>query len=243
MSNKRKPTGGLWRGLSAITASLLAISVGGSAICDANASFINSKLGITSYKIVDKGEDENKDSTYYKSEFGSISEVIDAKNALAAEISSEGTVLFKNLENTLPLDIGSENVTLWGLNSINPTLGGMIGSSVSVDAEAGQVQYDIVTALEEKGFNLNQDMLKLYQSEDVNGTYGRKGGHSLTPSFGKMFEHAASYKVGEAPDSIYDDDVLKSADDTAAIVVISRDNSEAADYHPEMTSGDEADSF
>ena len=33
-------------------------------------------------------------------------------------------ILFKNLNNTLPLDTGAEKVTLWGLNSINPTLGG-----------------------------------------------------------------------------------------------------------------------
>ena len=50
----------------------------------------------------------------------------------------------------------------------------MIGSSVSIDGEAGQKQYDIQTALTEKGFTLNQDMLDLYSSEKVNGTYGRR---------------------------------------------------------------------
>lgn len=243
MSNKRKPTGGVWRGLAAITASLLAASIGATAICEANSAFINTRLGIQNYKIVETGEDQNIDSTYYKSEYGSLSELIDAKNALAAEISSEGTALLKNLDSTLPLDTSAENVTLWGLNSINPTLGGMIGSSVAVDAEAGQVQYDLVTALTEKGFTLNEDMLKLYQSDDVNGEYGRKNGHALTPSFGKMYENPAAYNIGEAPDSIYDDDVLKSADDTAAIVVLSRDNSEAADYNPNMASGNDADKF
>ena len=243
MSNMSKPTGGLWRGLASITASLLALSLGATAITDANAAIINTRLGITNYKIVDTSNGEERDSTYFKSEYGSIKELVEAKNALAAEISSEGTVLFKNLDNALPLDISSENVTLWGLNSINPTLGGMIGSSVSVDAEAGQKQYDLVTALTEKGFNLNQDMLKLYQSDDVNGEYGRKNGHALKPSFGKMFENPDAYNVGEAPEKIYKDDVLKSADDTVAIVVLSRDNSEAADYNPNMTSANENDSY
>ena len=241
--NKKKKSSGLWRGLSAIVASLLALVVGASFIADANAAFINQKLGITNFKVVDTGDGEEKDSTYYKSEFNSLGELIAAKDALAAEISSEGTVLFKNNGGTLPLDIGAEKVTLWGLNSINPTLGGMIGSSVSVSADAGQVQYDLVTALNTKGFNLNQDMLKLYQSEEVNKEYGRKNGHSLTPSFGKMYENAAKYKIGEAPADIYTDAVLASADGTAAIVVLSRDNSEAADYNPNMVSGTDSDSF
>ena len=64
-------------------------------------------------------------------------------------------------------------------------------------------------------------MPDLYSSEDVNGIYGRKGGHSLQPSFGTMYENPAAYNVGEAPESIYDEDVLKSADDTVALVVIS----------------------
>ena len=238
-------TSSLWRGLTAISASLLAIIVGATAIVNANASFINGQLGITNYKIVDTADGEKKDTTYFKSEYASIKDLIAAKNQLAEEISEEGTVLFKNIGNTLPLDIANEKVTLWGLNSINPTLGGMIGSSVAIDAEGGQKQYDLVTALTEKGFSLNADMLALYQSDAVNGKggYGRNGGHSLTPSFGKMYENAAKYKIGEAPSSIYTDAVLASADGTVALVTLSRDNSEAADYNTKMISSDANDSF
>ncbi len=243
MKSKKQPTGALWRGLSSITASLLAIVVGATSIANANAAIINTRLGITAYKVVDTSDGEEKDSTYFKSEFTSLKDLVEAKEALAVEISEEGTVLFKNLDKTLPLDTSSENVTLWGLNSINPTLGGMIGSSVAVDEESGQKQYDLQSALSEKGFTLNQDMLDLYSSEKVNGTYGRKNGHSLVPSFGTMYENAKVYNVGEAPKSIYKDDVLKSADDTVALVVISRDNSEAADYNPDMQSASEDDSY
>ena len=238
-------TSSLWRGLTAVTASLLAIIVGATAIVNANASFINGQLGITNYKIVDTADGGKKDTTYFKSEYASIKDLIAAKNQLAEEISEEGTVLFKNIGNTLPLDIANEKVTLWGLNSINPTLGGMIGSSVAIDAEGGQKQYDLVTALTEKGFSLNADMLALYQSDAVNGKggYGRNGGHALIPSFGKMYENAAKYKIGEAPSSIYTDAVLASADGTVALVTLSRDNSEAADYNTKMISSDANDSF
>ena len=58
--------------------------------------------------LVDTSNGETKDSTYYKSEFASLSDLIAAKDALAAEIASEGAVLFKNLNNTLPLDVASD---------------------------------------------------------------------------------------------------------------------------------------
>lgn len=234
--NKRKGAGGIWRGLTALCASLLALIIGATVIAQANAAIINTRLGITNYKIVETAGGEEKDSIYFKSEFSSLKDLISAKDALAAEIASEGTVLFKNLNQTLPIDAGAETVTLWGLNSINPTLGGKIGSSVSVSADAGQVQYDLVTSLNAKGFSLNDAMLSLYQSEAVNDEYGRKGGHSLSPSFGKIYEAPSTYCVGEAPASIYTDDVLASADGTVALVVFSRDSSEAADYNPNMQS-------
>ena len=232
---KRSKSTGLWRGLSAIMACFLAILIGGSSIAQANAAFINGQLGLTNYKIVDKADGEAKDSIYYKSEFGSLQELIAAKEQLAQEIASEGTVLLKNENAALPLD-KAETVTLWGLNAVNPTLGGKIGSSVSVAGDAGQVQYDLVASLNEKGYTLNKTMLDFYLTGSLTDDYGRKGGHSLTPSFGTMYENAASYCVGEAPVDVYTDELLESADGSVALVVFSRDSSEAADYNPNMTS-------
>ena len=110
---KRQPNTGPWRGLAALSASLLAISAGGSAIVRSNAAIINTRLGLTSYKVVETADGEKKDSIYFKSEFSSLKDLVEAKEALAAEIASEGAVLFKNLNQTLPLDTGSEKVTLW----------------------------------------------------------------------------------------------------------------------------------
>ena len=229
----------LWRGMTAITASLLAIVVGGTGIANANAAFINTRLGTSNYKYIDEGE--GADSTYFKSDYDNIQDLIADKNALAEEIAAEGTVLLKNEGNALPINTGSEKVTLWGLNSHNPTLGGMIGSSTSI-AEEGQIAYSLEAALAEKGFDVNQTMIDLYTSEKASA-YARKGGHALQPSFGPIYEDPAAYAIGEAPASIYTDEVLASADKTAAIVVISRDSSEAADYNPSMTNATEGDSF
>ena len=55
-----------WRGFSAITASLMTIAIGGVAIVNANAAFINSRLGTTNIKLVETG-DGTQDTDYFKS--------------------------------------------------------------------------------------------------------------------------------------------------------------------------------
>lgn len=57
------------------------------------------------------------------------------------------------------------------------------------------------------------------------------------------YENPSEYFVGEAPVSVYTEDILKTADDTAAVVVISRDSSEAADYSTDMKCSSPDDSF
>lgn len=239
--SKRK---NVWRGVTGVSASLLAMLCAGLNIANANVGFINARLGTTNNIVVDTG-DGSTDTIYYKSEFGTLAEMVKAKQALAEEISSEGAVLFKN-NGALPLNISSEKVTLWGLNSHFPTLGGMIGSSTAFNAEAGQRAYGIEEAFAERGFSLNQTMIDLYSSDMVLG-YARRGfgqtGHGLSPAFTATYVNQSEYPVGEIPASLYTDDILSSADDTAAIVVISRDSSEAADYYPTEKNTTEGDSY
>lgn len=237
---------GLWRGLTSVAASLCAIAVAGTVIAQGNGATINVWLGTSNYRTETIADEDTGDGIYFDSEFDSVADLVDSKSELAEQISEEGSVLLKNDDAALPLDATSETVTLWGMNSHTPTLGGMIGSSVSVDSEHGQKQYDVETALREKGFTLNEDMISLYSS-DAAMAYARRGfgqtGHGLSPSFTATYETPSEYQVGEIPSTLYTDSVLSSADDTAAVVVISRDSSEAADYEPTMTNGTQGDSF
>ena len=237
----------LWRGLTGVFAVLFALILGGTSIANANASFLNNKLGTTNYVSETVEEDSNIDSYYFKSEFENVGDLYKAKVKLAAEIASEGSVLLKNANNGLPVDKTSEKVTLWGLNSRLPSQGGMIGSQATVGANTTQVNYDLETALSERKFNVNETMKSFYREDSV-WAYHRKGGFGndgfgLSPSFGMMWENPASYQVGEAPASLYTNDVLKSADGTVALVVISRGSSEAADFHPDMKNGSQDDEF
>ncbi len=219
-----------WRGFGAISASLLSIAVGGVAIVNANAAFINSRLGTTNIKLVETG-DGTQNTDYFRSEFGSLSDLVAAKEELAEQIGSEGAVLIKNINSALPMS-KSATVTVWGMNSVNPVLGGMIGSSVAVNADAGQKSYGLLEALEAKGISVNTKMTDLYNSDAAQAS----GKRVIQPSFGPIYEDPSVYGVGEMDPSYYTSDVLSSADNTVAICFISRGSSEAADYSVNMTS-------
>ena len=81
----------LWRGLTTTTASLLAIALGGTSIANARVDFMNATLGTSSYKV-EQSEDES-DGIYFASEFDNLEDLVKAKEELASEISSEGSVL------------------------------------------------------------------------------------------------------------------------------------------------------
>lgn len=233
---------GLMRGLAGITASLLAITAVATFYTDTRSAFINARLGTTSMKLVETG-DGTTDNYHYKSEFTELSDLVAAKEALATQIAGEGAVLLKNENKALPMDPATETVTIWGHNSLFPARGGMIGSTAS--AAENQPNADIMGALGSRGFKLNEGFIGLYASDEA-FAYTRKTffpGAGLVPSFEATWEQPAVYLVGEIPASMYSDELLASADNTAAVVVITRDSSEAADYEPVMFNGTEGDSF
>lgn len=109
----------LWRGLTAVMAVLMAISICGQSIANANATFLNTRLGTTNYIMVQKEDGSVTDTNYFKSEFTDLGDLVKELDKTAAQVASEGAVLFKN-NGALPLNKGSEKVTLWGMNSHTP---------------------------------------------------------------------------------------------------------------------------
>ena len=167
---KTKKTGAK-RGLAVILASLFVLSMFVTSIAQTWSGKINTYFGTTSYKTEKTGESSG-DGIYFDSEFSTVKEVIDAKEALAREISQEGTVLFKN-DGALPIDAASEKITIWGLNALAPTFGGLIGSTTSVNYDAGQTTVTLIDALKENGVSLNEELLNLYNSSAADA-YRRK---------------------------------------------------------------------
>ena len=239
---------GLKRGLAVILASVLVLSLFVTSVAQTWSGKINTFLGTSSYTTVKSGE-STSDGIYFESEFTTLKEVIDAKEALAREISQEGTVLFKN-DGALPLDASSEKVTIWGLNALAPTYGGLIGSTTSVNSADGQTTVSLIDALRENGVTLNEDLLSLYNSSEADA-FRRKAaffgqevpGHSLIPVFWPMFETADSYMIGEPGADFYTEDVLNAAKGTTALVFLSRDSSEASDYAVSTMKDPNGDNF
>lgn len=236
------------RGLMSVFAVLLVISISAQSIATSRASFINSRLGTSNYEVV--RHESDTDGVYYKSEFDTLEDLVGQLQNIATELASEGTVLLKNENHALPINKGVETVTLWGLNSANPVLGGLIGSSVAVGEGTGQVPYGIEEALLEKGYTVNQQMMDFY-AQDSLAEYRMQAsffgqtvpGHAIIPAFGMSYENPQGYFVGELPARLYTDSVLSSADNSVALVMISRDNSEAGDYSLEMSNTAPEDSF
>lgn len=230
---------GLFRGLSAIFTSLFILTMCLTSVANANSTVLNRELGTTNY-ITKQVGDSITDTAYYKAEFNSVEELEAAKHELAASIAAEGSVLLKNLDGTLPLDASSEKVTVWGLNSLFPTLGGMMGSSVNPTVDTVQSAVGILDALGMKGVQVNGDMAGFYGQffENVrkSNLFGAEiPGHSLTASFFTISEPVSTFQVGELSSDTYTSDILATADGTTAIVFLTRDSSEAADYNDAMT--------
>ena len=242
--------GRAWRGLATAMASITALSAAAQVTSNNWAPKINSMLNTNNYITLKTGDSPASMGDHFRSEFSSLAEMQEEQRNLSVQIGSEGTVLLKNDNGALPLDKGSEKVTLWGLHTYMPILGGMMGSTAMVNFEVGQPQYGIVPAMQESGFEVNQEFIDLYASEVMDpyrmqtSFFGNPvPGHAFETLFTTAWENFKTYNIGEAPLSAYTDDVLSSADDTVAVVLISRDSSEAADYYPTMTSALDSDSF
>lgn len=123
----------IWRGLTTITASLLAVTVGAGTICEGWRENIDQNIGTISSAI----ETENKtiDGTYtYTSDYGSTDELIQEHKSLNEVLSEEGSVLLKNENKTLPLSEGT-GVTLFGSRSHYMSYGGQVGGTVEASIE------------------------------------------------------------------------------------------------------------
>ena len=89
----------------------------------------------------------------YKSVYGSVAELKAAGEALVQEVESEGIVLLKNDNNTLPLAAGS-NIALVGVTALDPVYGGT--GTGAVDASSALNFYDVLTNV---GYNIVNEIL------------------------------------------------------------------------------------
>ena len=90
------------RKILTVTSMLLSgVMVTATVICNENATAISSALNVKTFDVVETG-DTNQDSEYYKSNFDTLTDLINAGHSKATEVLEEGAVLLKNENGALP---------------------------------------------------------------------------------------------------------------------------------------------
>ena len=226
-----------WRGLFCVFTSILVLFSGLSSLAEDWKTTIDSRLGTISSKVITTESETTEDLYDYKSDYSDTTELVEAHKDLAERIQEEGSVLLKNNDSALPLEMGAK-VTLLGMRSYIPLYGGQIGSDPTVSQNVS-----LISALDEKGFEVNPYMERVYYqlsripSEDGDGYAYIPG--ELSTTFSVSNDNITSLKIGEPPMSAYAEanpDYLTSFSEykDAAIVVIGRPSSEAGDFFPGM---------
>ena len=149
---------------------------------------------------------------------GAITEETQASaEALGMDIADEGIVLLKNEENLLPLS-ENKNLNVFGWASTNPVYGGTGSGALS---DAYEI-VDLLTGLENAGFNLNTELSDFYRDYRAD-----------RPEVG-MWEQ--DWTLPEPPADTYTEDMLSNARDFSdtALVVFSRGGGEHIDLPENM---------
>lgn len=216
--------------LSKIICNVLAVLVGlltvGGAIANANASAINSFLGVSTQKIIKKGD--TVPVNYYDTEYDSVAELRAASEAINEQTVAEGMVLLKNENNALPLSSG-ESVTLYSANSVTFVHAGS-GSSSNLTVNVAKNAVNLKDGLEQAGLSVNEGLWNWYSAHSE---YWQ--GKIATDSDGNKYSYlmgnrdqSATFALKDASWSQLPEDAKAKAD--AAIVVISRNGGENADF-------------
>ena len=156
------------RGLAAVMALVLFLSVSASVLMFDNAGIINQALNLSTSKVVELGEGETGNTIYYDNPFGTDTTnrqaTMDMELAVAAENiaqAEEGAVLLKNDNNALPLQSG-ERITIFGNGSVNS----VDSASAAVNATAFESipAVGMVDALQEAlgADNVNTALVEVY---------------------------------------------------------------------------------
>ena len=223
----------LWRGLLAITLSMTLFLSVMTGVANSWRSAIDGIFG-TASTIVETGDK-------YVSVYETSDQLVAAHKELGERMSEEGSVLLKNENAALPLASDGLKVTLFGMGSLYPFQGGVMGSSATSD------RIDLVEGLTEKGFQVNPTMVAIYEAMGQVVTGVSQGWFGETPIYG--LRPAEFSGAAYAPSEPHPDAYTKSADEMgggadanytdsfaqyndAAIVVFSRPGSEGSDYYP-----------
>ena len=208
----------LWLGLACSATLLATLVYAGQRLADDNAGLINDALNITNQKI-DKIESDEVEGSAYTDEDGSLSNdgwkrMIKDSYKYCEELVEQGSVLFKNDNDALPLKEDERNVSLLGQGSKNIYYRSGAGGAAPND----DLVVPLDQAFESNGFKINHTIFDKYS------TLGRSGSGAEMSNPNSTIEH-------EYSTSFYDSTVINSFKDygDAAIITFVRVGTENTD--------------
>ena len=205
---RRKATG-LWKALTLISTPLLVIFIAASIVVGMFDNTIALFTGDTFWEL----ENADASAVYYEEDFATQEERVAKGYELVKQVEAEGAALLYNADKALPLGSGAK-VSLFSTSSVSLVYGGT--GSANVDASKAD---NLRSAMEKAGFEVNAKLWDFYLTGEGAAYQRVSGGFT------------GSSAVGEAPWSVYPQDVLDSLNNygDAAIVTLSRVGGEGAD--------------
>ena len=202
-----------WTILAGITGPFAVILLIAAIVLNMFDNSIAAFLGGTFWEV--KNEDPN--AQYFTADFDSDEARLEAGKNICYQVEAEGAALLMN-NGALPLAAGSKVSTV-STSSVSIVYGGT--GSANVDASKAD---SLKVALEKSGLEVNATLWDFY-------TIGEGANYSRNAGEGESSALLGSFNVGEAPWSVYTQDVKDSiaAYGDAAIVTISRIGGEGAD--------------
>lgn len=185
------------------------------AIAMENQGYVNSLLHEGGTIVKDK-EDQNENDPsaleYFKSDYDSVSEVMEAGKETCSKVLEEGSVLLKNDNGALPLKEGHRRVSLFGTTSAAPVYSG--SGSGSMDASTAS---SFPSSFEKAGIDYNRKLYQEYLS------YGKKYNSGVGVWSKIQEKDFSTVTTASKEDMDYSD---------AAIYVIGRTGGENIDLSP-----------
>ena len=149
---KVKKLSAFMRGVAALMAVLLVLSVIGTGIAETYRSQLDSALGTNSWEILTDGDGK------FVSDYATIEEMAAAAKQIGIRQGQEGTVVMKNDNGALPIASG-KTVALFGLAAYAPY------PYQSGDLKGGNADaVDLIGALNAAGVTINQKLKGFYDS-------------------------------------------------------------------------------
>ena len=203
----------LWKTLGIICLVLSLIFTALSVVVNIFDNTVAALMGGKFWKLVN----EDPNAIYFAEDYENAQQRLAAGQELCYQVEAEGAVLLMN-NGALPLAAGAKVSTV-STSSVSIVYGGT--GSGNVDASKAD---SLKTALEKSGFEVNPTLWNFYLEGEGSEYYRGSGAGETAALMG-------SFTVGEAPWSVYTDEVKNSLSryGDAAIVTISRIGGEGSD--------------